>query len=131
MPHTPSICWNSVVTIVVIMIIIIVLMIFSNITISGDQDWSTHVWCLEEDGLLLEWQSSHTPGIAIPVFCQQLFDTPAGCDWSPACLAFLAGAAAAGASLPPPFDGVPLTTLLELGEDCMVSDNSLTMPMQF
>ena len=64
-------------------------------------------------------------------FVNQLFNTPAGCDWSPACLAFLAGAAAAGASLPPPFDGVPLTTLLELGEDCMVSDNSLTMLMQF
>ncbi len=50
----------------------------------------------------------------------------AGCDWSPACLAHLAGGAAAGSKEPPSSDGVPLNTLLDLKEDCMVSCQSLT-----
>ena len=44
-----------------------------------------------------------------------------GCNWSPACLARLAGGPADGSKVPPPSDGVPLNTLLNLKEDCMVS----------
>lgn len=46
-----------------------------------------------------------------------------GCDWSPACLAHLAGGSTPPDSpQPPPLDGAPLTDYLDLKADCMAAD---------